>query len=165
MHSSAIAPESGAAEIASQIINLYAETLGPVPAFFAGIAALCVMVTTMTASFDGVARGYGALSQEFRGNIGGTASRTNYAFFLVLSAVLSFVVLALLLESFTTFIDLVTSIFFVLTPGTALLNHLVVTRCDMIEEHRPSKGMPLLSISGIIVMAGLTVMFFILKAV
>ncbi len=164
MHAAQITPESGAAEIASQIIGLYAETLGPVPAFFAGIAALCVMATTMTASFDGVARGYGALYQEFRGNIGGTATRTNYVFFVVLSAVLSFVVLAFLLESFTTFIDLVTSIFFVLTPGTALLNHLVVTRCQMADEDRPSAGMRFLSLSGIGVMTALSVMFFVLKA-
>ncbi len=164
MHAAQIAPESGAAEFASQIVGLYAETLDPIPAFFAGIAALCVMATTMAASFDGVARGYGALYQEFRGNIGGTGSRTAYAFFLVMSAVLSFAVLAFLLESFTTFIDLVTSIYFLLTPTTALLNHLVVTRCEMAVEDRPNPAMRLLSLTGICVMAAMALIFFILKA-
>ena len=164
MHSAQIAPESGAAEIASQIIGLYADTLGPIPAFFTAIAALCVMATTMIASFDGVGRGLGAIYQEYRGNVGGMASQSSYAFFLILFAFLSFAFVAVLLESFTTFIDLATSIFFVATPGTALVNHLVVTRCEMAEEHRPSKSMRLLSLSGIAIMVALTVMFFVLVA-
>ncbi len=164
MHSDGITPESGAPELAAQIIGLYAETLGPIPAFFAGIAALCVMATTMAAAFDGIARGFGAIYQEYRGDIGGTASRSTYAFFLILFVVLSFAFLAVFLESFTVFIDLVTSIYFVLTPGTALLNHLVVTRCEMANEDRPSAAMRLLSWTGIVVLAAMSIMFFVLKA-
>ncbi|GAB5480618.1 MAG: divalent metal cation transporter [Parasphingorhabdus sp.] len=164
MHSAQITPESGAAELASQIVGLYSETLGPVPAFFAGIAAFLVMATTMAGAFDGIARGYGALYQEYRGNVGGTPSRASYAFFLIMTAIMSFAVLAFLLESFTTFIDLVTSIYFLLTPTTALLNHLVVTRCEMDDEHRPSARVRLLSLCGIVVMTAMSVMFFALKA-
>ncbi|MEM7689914.1 MAG: divalent metal cation transporter [Pseudomonadota bacterium] len=164
MHADGLAPESGAAQLAAQIIALYAQTLGPGAAFFVGIAALCVMATTVAAAFDGAARGLGAIYQEYRGDVGGTASRTTYAFFLILMAILSTAFLALFLESFTDFIDLVTSIFFVLTPTTALLNHLVVTRCDMDEEDRPSARMKALSLCGIVVMSAMTVVFFVLKA-
>ncbi len=164
MHSGGTTPETGAAEIASQIIGLYGQTLGPIPAFLAAIAALCVMATTMAASFDGVARTFGAYHQEYRGNVGGRASARSYAFFLVLVGVLTFAFLAVMFDNFTAFIDLVTSIFFLLTPAIALLNHLVVTRCKMAEEHRPSKGMRLLSLTGIVVMSALSVMFFVLKA-
>lgn len=164
MHSAQITPESGAAEFASQIVGLYSDTLGPVPAFFAGIAAFLVMATTMAGAFDGIARGYGALYQEYRGNIGGTPSRANHAFFLIVTAVMSLAVLALLLESFTTFIDLVTSIYFLLTPSTALLNHLVVTRCDMADDDRPDAKTRMLSLCGIVVMTAMSVMFFALKA-
>ncbi|MEP1420645.1 MAG: hypothetical protein ABJK59_02610 [Erythrobacter sp.] len=164
MHAGGITAESGAADLASQIIGLYGDTLGPVPAFFAGIAALCIMVTTMAASFDGAARGYGAMYQEYRGDIGGTAGKSTYALFLILFSVLSFVFLSLMLDSFTTFIDLVTSIFFVVAPATALVNHLVMTRCEMPDSHRPSPTIRALSLVGIVVMSALAVVFFILKA-
>lgn len=163
MHSGGIVPESGAAELASQIIELYSETLGPIPAFFAAIAALCVMVTTMTASFDGVARGLGAIYQEYRGNVGGRASTRGYAGFLILAAALSLAFLIVMLDDFTTFIDLATSIFFLATPTTALVNYLVVTRCEMPDEYRPGTTMRLLSLTGIVIMTGLAVLFFALK--
>lgn len=164
MHAGGIPPESGAPELASQIIGLYADTLGEGFARFVGIAVLCVMATTMAASFDGSARGFGAIYQEIKGNVGGMASRTSYAVFLILAAALSLAFLVVFLDSFTAFIDLVTSIFFVLTPTTALVNHLVVTRCEMADEDRPSTAMRLLSWTGIVVMAAMSVMFFILKA-
>ena len=164
MHSGGITAESGAAELAAQIIGLYGDTLGPVPALFAGVAALCIMVTTMAASFDGAARGSGAMYQEYRGDVGGTASRATYAFFLILFSVLGYAFLSLMLESFTTFIDLVTSIFFVVTPVNALVNHLVMTRCEMPESHRPSPAIKALSITGIIVMSALAAVFFVLKS-
>ena len=164
MHSSGIQPESGAPELAAQIIGLYAETLGPGLAVFVGIAALCVMATTVAASFDGTARGFGAIYQEIKGDVGGMAGRTSYAFFLIMSVVLSLAFLAIFLDSFTAFIDLVTSIFFLLTPTTALLNHLVVTRCEMADDDRPSARIRFLSVSGNLVMTAMRVMFFVLKA-
>lgn len=163
MHSGGISPESGAADLASQIIGLYRETLGTIPAYLAAIAALCVMATTMIASFDGFARALGAVYEEYRGNIGGRASQGGYAFFLSLSAVLCLAILALMLESFSVFIDLVTSIYFVVGPVIASLNHLVITRCELPEEHRPSRNIRLLSLVGIIVMFAMAMMFFALK--
>ncbi|MBX7526391.1 hypothetical protein [Qipengyuania vesicularis] len=164
MHSGGIAPESGAADLASQIIGLYRETLGTIPAYLAAIAALCVMATTMIASFDGAARGFGAVYEEYRGNTGGRASESGYAFFLLALAALCLFILAMMMESFSVFIDLVTSIYFVVGPVIALLNHLVITRCDMPEEHRPNAYIRLLSVTGIVIMFGMAAMFFALKA-
>lgn len=164
MHSGGVAPESGAADLASQIIGLYRETLGTIPAYLAAIAALCVMATTMIASFDGAARGFGAVYEEYRGNTGGRASESGYAFFLIALAALCLFILALMMESFSVFIDLVTSIYFVVGPVIALLNHLVITQCDMPEEHRPNVYIRLLSVTGIVVMSGMAAMFFALKA-
>ncbi|WP_298301289.1 hypothetical protein [uncultured Erythrobacter sp.] len=164
MHAGEITAESGAAELAAQIIGLYRDTLGPIPAFFAGVAALCIMATTLAASFDGAARGFGAMYQEYRGNVGAMPNRATYAFFLTLLGVLSYGFLSLMLASFTTFIDLVTSIFFVVTPATALVNHLVVTRCEMPDGHRPSPVIRMLSIAAILIMTALSVVFFVLKS-
>ncbi|MBV7264756.1 NRAMP family divalent metal transporter [Erythrobacter ani] len=164
MHSGGIAPETGAAELASQVIDLYRQTLGTIPAYLAAIAALCVMATTMIASFDGAARGYGAIHQEYLGNVGGRASTRTYAVFLSIIAALSYVILATMMGNFAVFIDLVTSIYFVVGPVIALLNHLVITRCGMPEEDRPGAAMKTLSIAGITIMSAMAVMFFVLKA-
>lgn len=165
MHSGGITAQSGAADLAAQIIGLYADTLGPVPAFFAGIAALCIMVTTMAAAFDGGARGCGAMYQEYLGNAGSMASSKTYTIFLILFGVLAFAFLSVMLESFTVFIDLVTSMFFVVAPANALVNHLVMMRVPMPDSHRPAPAMRALSWLGITVMSCLAVVFFALKAV
>lgn len=164
MHSGGIAPESGAADLASQIIGLYRETLGPIPATMAAIAALCVMATTMIASFDGVARGLGAVQQEFVGNVGGRASPVGYFIFLSIAAALTILFIVFFMQSFSAFIDLVTSIYFIVAPAIALMNHLVVTRCEMPEGTRPSAAIRALSLLGVLVMTAMAVMFFALKA-
>jgi len=152
------------ADLAAQIINLYRETLGPIPAYLAAIAALCVMATTMIASFDGAARGFGAVHQEYLGNVGGRASERSYAVFLGLIAALTVLILASMMQSFSVFIDLVTSIYFVVGPVIALLNHLVITRCDMPDDARPSRAIRLLSLSGIVIMSAMAIVFFVLKS-
>ncbi len=163
MHSGGVAPETGAADLAAQIIGLYRETLGVIPAYLAAFAALCVMATTMIASFDGVARGFGAVHQEYVGNVGGRASKKGYLLFLLVAAVLTIAFMVLVMRTFSTFIDLVTSIYFVVAPAIALMNHLVVTRCDMPDDARPSQGVRILSMSGVIIMSAMAVMFFVLK--
>lgn len=165
MHSGGVTPETGAAGLASQIIGLYRETLGPVPAMLAAISALCVMATTMVAAFDGAARGLGALHQEYIGNVGGQASTKGYFVFLLISAALAIIFLLGLMQSFSAFIDLVASISFTVGAILALMNHLVMTRCDMPEDARPTRGVRALSMAGIVIMSAMAVMFFVLKAI
>ncbi|MEP5939181.1 MAG: hypothetical protein ABJ239_12720 [Erythrobacter sp.] len=163
MHSAGVAPQTGAADLASQIIGLYRETLGPVPAMLAGLSALCVMATTMIAAFDGGARILGAMHQEYLGNVGGRTSAKGYFVFLLISAVLAVAFLAFAMRSFSAFIDLVTSISFITGAAFALMNHLVMTRCDMPEDARPSRGIKALSMTGIVIMWAMAIMFFVLN--
>ena len=165
MHSSGVAPETGAADLASQIIDLYRETLGPAPAMLAAVSALCVMATTMIAGFDGGARTLGALHQEYVGNVGGRTSKNGYFIFLLISAAMAIIFLVGAMRSFSAFIDLVTSISFIVGAALALMNHLVMTRCDMPEDARPTRGMKALSLAGIIIMSAMAAMFFVLKAI
>ncbi|MEP3466121.1 MAG: hypothetical protein ABJN65_08875 [Parasphingorhabdus sp.] len=163
MHSAGVAPETGAAVLASQIIDLYRETLGPVPAMLAAISALCVMATTMIAAFDGGARTLGALHQEYIGNVGRQTSTKGYFVFLLISAALAIIFLVGAMRSFSAFIDLVASISFIAGAALALMNHLVMTRCDMPEDARPTRGMRALSLTGIVIMSTMALMFFVLK--
>tara|TARA_B100001057_G_C22296310_1_gene736448 strand:- start:81 stop:314 length:234 start_codon:yes stop_codon:yes gene_type:complete len=76
--------------------------------------------------------------------------------------VLAMVVLFTLMREFATFPDFVTSATFVVAPLLAGLNYLVVTRCEMSEDARPSPAMKALSLTGMAVMGALAAMYFLL---
>ena len=59
-------------------------------------------------------------------------------------------------------LDFVTSASFVIAPVVALLNHMVVTRCDMPEEARPDTLVKAWNWVAIAVMGGLAVMYFVM---
>ncbi|QYJ06497.1 NRAMP family divalent metal transporter [Qipengyuania flava] len=162
MHAQDIAPLSDAPGFAGQLVNLYREALGPSAAALAAIAALSVMLTTVIAAIDAYARTVPAAIQVLRGADQESGTRTQYAGATLVLAALAMVVLFTLMREFTTFLDFVTSATFVVAPLLALLNYLVVTRCEMPEDARPSAAMKALSLTGVAVMGALAVMYFVL---
>jgi hypothetical protein len=50
----------------------------------------------------------------------------------------------------------------VVAPLLALLNYLVVTRCELPTDARPSTAIKALSLTGTVVMGALAVMYFVL---
>jgi len=91
-----------------------------------------------------------------------SGTRRQYALSTLALAGLSIVVLFTAMRAFTTFLDFVTSATFVVAPLLALLNYLVVTRCEMPEDARPSAAIKALSLTGVVVMGALAVMYFVL---
>lgn len=162
MHAQDIAPLSDAPGFAGQLVDLYREALGPTAAALAAIAALSVMLTTVIAAIDAYARTLPAAIQVLRGAEQETGSRAQYVGSTLVLAALAMVVLFTLMREFTTFLDFVTSATFVVAPLLALLNYLVVTRCEMPDEARPSAAMKALSLTGVAVMGALAVMYFVL---
>ncbi|HBR83221.1 MAG TPA: hypothetical protein DD861_03345 [Erythrobacter sp.] len=77
-------------------------------------------------------------------------------------APLAMVVLFTAKRAFTSFLDFVTSATFVVAPLLALLNYLVVTRCEMPADARPSAAIKALSLTGVVVTGTLAVMYFAL---
>lgn len=164
MHSAATAPAPDAAGFAAQVIDLYRQTLGPIPALLAAIAALSVMLTTAIAATDAYGRTYAAAWDELAGTGHGTRFGASYVVFTLGWIALAVGALFLLLAEFASFIDLVTSTSFLIAPVIALLNHLVVTRCAIPDEARPGPAMRWLSITAIVVMAAIAVMYLVLRA-
>lgn len=162
MHPQGIAPLADAPGFAAQVVNLYREALGPTAAYLAAIAALSVMLTTVIAGIDAYSRIFGASLAIFRGRDDASYSRSEYAGFCLLFLVISLLVVFTLLSDLTGFLDFVTSASFVIAPLIALLNHLVVTRCEMPEEARPSPLALAHNMLAIVVMAALAVMYFVL---
>jgi Mn2+/Fe2+ NRAMP family transporter len=162
MHTQGIAPLADAPGFAGQLIGLYREALGPGAAVLAGIAALSVMLTTVIAGIDAYARTYAASYAIMTGRDDVSYSRSEYTVACLLFLAIAFTAVFTLLSDLTTFLDFVTSASFVIAPGVALLNHLVVTRCEMPEEARPSLITRVHNWLAIAIMGGLAVMYFVL---
>ena len=162
MHAQAIAPLPDAPGFAGQLVNLYREALGPMAAALAAIAALSVMLTTVIAAIDAYARTVPAAIAVLQGSEQETGTRAQYFGSTLVLAALAILVLFTLMREFTTFLDFVTSATFIVAPLLALLNYLVVTRCEMPEDARPSAAMKALSLTGVVVMGALAVMYFAL---
>ena len=155
MHAQDITPLSDAPGFAGQLVNLYREALGPTAAALAAVAALI-------AAIDAYARTLPAAIQVLRGAEQESGTRRQYALSTLALAGLSIVVLFTAMRAFTTFLDFVTSATFVVAPLLALLNYLVVTRCEMPEDARPIAAIKALSLTGVVVMGALAVMYFVL---
>lgn len=163
MHAQQIAPVNDAPGFAAQLVNLYREALGDGVAMLAAVAALSVMATTVISAMDGYIRVISASTSLLRGSHDENYSRRSYALVCLALLALSGLALFTLLGEFTVFLDFVTTATFITAPLIALLNHLVVTRCDMPEESRPSAGIRALSLVGVVVMTVLAVGYFVLR--
>ncbi|MEO0463986.1 MAG: hypothetical protein AAF127_12710 [Pseudomonadota bacterium] len=162
MNANGVVPETSAPGFARQIISLYSSTLGGGAAVLAAIAALSVMVTTVLAAVDIGGRFVTALWQQASGDESEASFKTVYRLALVGGVLASGVILFGLPGSFTALLDLATSASFVFAPIVATLNHLVMTRCALDEDARPSAAMRSLNILAIILMASLAAVYFAL---
>ncbi|MEL1250055.1 hypothetical protein [Aurantiacibacter gilvus] len=160
MHAQDIAPVSDAPGFAAQLVNLYREALGEGAAVLAAIAALSVMLTTVIAAVDGYCRTLPVAIAVWQGREGEEVSKRAYLWSCIVLVGLSVVALFTLMSEFTVFLDFVTSATFVVAPLIALLNYLVVTRCDLPDEARPSMAMKAICLTAIAVMGALAVMYF-----
>ena len=162
MHAQDIAPVSDAPGFAAQLVNLYREALGDGAALLAGIAALSVMLTTVIAAIDAYCRTLPAAVAVWQHRGDEIGSKRAYFYSCLVLVGLSVLSLFTIMGDFTVFLDFVTSTTFVIAPMLALLNYLVVTRCDMPQEARPSMAIKALCLTGIAVMTALGVMYFVL---
>ena len=162
MHAQDIAPVSDAPGFASQLVNLYREALGEGAAILAAIAALSVMLTTVIAAVDGYCRTLPVAIAVWQGREDESTTKRAYLWSCVVLVGLAVVALFTLMSEFTVFLDFVTSATFVIAPLLALLNLLVVTRCDLPEDARPSTAMKAICVTAILVMGALAVMYFVL---
>jgi len=75
----------------------------------------------------------------------------------------SYALLSMLLTSFTRFIDLTTTIGFVMAPIYALLNHRAMTGADVPEEFRPSPALKLWSLIGLVILTVASLVYLFVR--
>lgn len=164
--------DNNAAKFATQVIDLYATTLGEWCRPLVGGTAFLVMLSTTVTVIDAFPRVLAALLDQLR-----TAfSRTNPAVsvageggclayrasFAILTAG-SLGILAWGMSSFTALVDLATTISFVTAPVLSFFNHRAVFGRDIPAPMRPSQTMRLWSLAGILLQSAFALYFFWIK--
>ncbi|MCB9739290.1 MAG: divalent metal cation transporter [Deltaproteobacteria bacterium] len=157
MFGKGVAPAASAGGFAAQIVSLYAGTLGAWSAPLIGGAAFAVMLSTTLTVVDGFPRAIAVLVQRFgRAEQAGELDleqgegRRAYWSALVVLAIGSLFVLALLLKTLAALVDLATTLSFLSAPVLAWLNHRAATAVEVPPALRPGRAMRLLSWLGIL---------------
>jgi Mn2+/Fe2+ NRAMP family transporter len=159
MYINGVEPAANGAEFSSQLINLFTCTIGDWIYPVIAVAAITVMYSTLLTLVDLLPRSSAAaLLRIFPEQLEGKFSSI-YLTFIGIEFLLVLGVLASLMDQFSTFIALVTSMGFIVAPAFALLNHIVMFGPDVPQADRPSNFIKVWSYGTITVLSLVTVMF------
>lgn len=154
------APNSGA--FARQLIDLFTETIGEWSFWVIGIASIAVMYSSALTVIDGNARFIQISLDHFLPNIHekiGVSRPRIFDLSVVVICLGGVVVLTLLLQSFRSFIDLVSVTTAIVAPILALMNHRAVHSAEVPLASRPTTLMYVWSIGGILVMSIVSMLY------
>ena len=160
MHGPGIAPKDSPPEFAAQVIALFTGTIGGWSFYLIGAAAVAAMFSTLLAAMDGYPRQFAHAFSRLRG----TDIPSWFVPVLVWACALgSFALLAMLLTSFTRFIDLVTTLGFVMAPIYALLNHRAMAGAEVPDAYRPSRGLRLWSLGSLVILTAASIVYLVVR--
>jgi Mn2+/Fe2+ NRAMP family transporter len=143
---------------AKQLIDLYTLTLGDSVYIFIAIAAFTAMFSTTLTTLDASPRAMEKTSRHL-------FSRTNYLnykFWITVLALGTIGIFSFLLSEMGTLVEIATILSFITAPFYAYLNLKLVNSDHMPVEHRPGKGLILLSIIGLIFLILFAISFLFL---
>ena len=151
---------------AHEIVTLYTDTIGDWSYIVIASSAFTVMFGTIIAVFDGYSRSlqrtieliFTKKEEKIR-----TRFRTFYVFFLLLISTGSLLVIFQFGNNLKELVDFATVLSFVIAPIIAIFNFRLVTGKHLDENHHPSLGLKILSVSGIIFLIGFATIFAMLK--
>ncbi len=139
---------------AAQLISLFTQSVGAWATPVIGLAALAVMYSTVLTVIDGFARVYADVTQKLLGNpgTGRLGFDRLYPIYMILQAVVAFVLLFYFLQRFGQFIDFVTTVGFLVAPAIAILNHRIMTSDVVADDARPAPWLRVWSLTGIVIL-------------
>lgn len=143
---------------AKQLIDLYTLTLGDNVYIFIAIAAFTTMFSTTLTTLDASPRAMEKTSNLLFAK----AAFLNYRFWIILLALGTIAIFSFLLSEMGTLVEIATILSFITAPFYAYLNLRLVTSDHMPVEHRPGKGLILLSIIGLIFLILFAISFLFL---
>ena len=147
---------SGSVGFAAMLISLFSRILGTWAEWLIGITALAVMYSTLLTIMDGFPRLLLDLGRELGWRLTPEQGRLPAIGFMVVAPT---AVLLFFLGNFSDFIDLITTIAFLIAPFIALGNHLLIMSSDIPIAQQPKAGLRYFSLLCIVAMAGASVGF------
>ena len=163
MYKSGASFSSAGPEFSVQLIDLYSQTLGAWTRPIVLVAVVTTMFSTALAVIDGfprviartvaVIRAAGAY--EDRGGDTGPV----YRIAILILGILTVIVAALLSGSLTAMVDFATIVSFLTGPILGYLNLRAVTGDNVAPEHRPGRGLRVLSYVGLVLLGGTAIVF------
>lgn len=160
MHGSGQRFPDAAGAFAGQVITLYATSLGDWSRPLIGTAAFAVMFSTVLTVVDGFPRAIAVLVARFRGpesaahfELDEPPQRRSYWVALVVLGGGALVVIAVMMKSFKTLVDVATTLSFLTAPVLSVLNHRAVLAPEVPVEARPRRWLVTASLAGIVMQA------------
>lgn len=150
---------NNASAFTQKLIMLFTGQVGEWSYLIITVAALAVMFSTTITVFDGYGR---ALSQSMRLLSGRNSMFSGYNFWLILTAMGGLLVVILFSQKIKPLVDLATLVSFIIAPVVAILNFRVVNSSQLSKSSKPSKGMNIWAIFGIIFLLGFTTVYIVI---
>lgn len=166
MYGDGVAPAAEAPPFAAQLMGLYETALGSWARPVIAASVISVMLTTTLAGLDALPRVLVAITRVLRGDPPGSITSVEldstfaYRAYMILLAAGSISAVYFMASSFRAFLDFGTTVAFLVAPVIALLNHRAVFGPGVPAEARPSRGMWIWSMIGIVAFATFTLTYF-----
>lgn len=150
MYNSGESFSGSASEFASQLINLYTNTIGDSMYIVIGVAAFTTMFSTtltiLDASPRAMVRTVELLSKK--------SSKKAYWFWIIFLATGTILILKFFLSEMGTLVKIATILSFLTAPFYAIINFILISGKHTPKEWRPSLPMKMLSYFGILFLIG-----------
>ena len=148
-----------AAVFASQLIDLYANTIGGWSRYLIATAAVATMFSTTITCLDAYGRVLSKSTSLIKS--GNDSDERTYLPWILVTIIGAMLLLSIFSKTMTAMVDVATILSFVLTPVLAVLNYKVITSKDIPVEARLPKWLHMLSILGIIVLTGFALLYIV----
>ncbi len=153
MHGQGVALANSGAAFTGQLIQLYTQSIGPWIFWIIGLAALATMFSTTLTVLDAIPRVLQHTLRLLWPSLPGSPKhwRAGLTGVLITGALL---LLGLWVDSMGTMVTIATILSFLTAPFFAIVNFVLITRSHIPSAFRPSLGLQLWSVVGVIFFLG-----------
>lgn len=154
----------------TQLVDMYAQTLGGWTRPIVMVAVLTTMLSTTLTVIDGFPRALDRCVENLRLPVGQTPAPdapTGNAYWVavVVLGLLNVLVLVLFIGNLATMVDFATIFTFLTAPVLGYLNLRAVTSPEMPVEHRPGPKLLALAYVGLVVLGGMAVVYGVSRVI
>lgn len=164
MYHSGTSFSAAGTQFSVQLVDLYSRTLGEWTRPVVLVAVVTTMFSTALTVIDGfprvIARTF-AVMRSTGGPTGQNDTGPIYWITVWILGLLTVLVVALFAGNLTTMVDFATIVSFLTGPILGYLNLWVVTGANVPLEHRPGRGLILMSYAGLLLLGGTAIVYLV----